>query len=30
MGKTLEELEEIAYEPVPAKVRAGTQPGLAN
>ena len=27
-GKTLEQLEEIAYEPVPAKVR--TQPGLAN
>jgi hypothetical protein len=26
-GKTLEQLEEIAYEPVPAKVR--TQPGFA-
>jgi nitrate/nitrite transporter NarK len=26
-GKTLEQLEEIAYEPLPAKVR--TQPGLA-
>ena len=27
-GKTLEQLEEEAYEPMPAKVRA--QPGLAN
>ena len=27
-GKSLEQLEEIAYEPVPAKARA--QPGLAN